>query len=158
MRTAALYVGLFGILLIVLSLRVSFVRRDARVALGDGDNEMLRRRIRAHGNFVEFVPIALLLLALAEHTGLGSLFIHLFGIVLLAGAHLARLRHLPGQGGFHLPHGRHAGDAHRHRHSVAVLHLGGADRPDRALSRSAPRRAPNKQEDRQCPIRRSARN
>jgi uncharacterized membrane protein YecN with MAPEG domain len=85
MRTAALYVGLFGILLIVLSLRVSFVRRDARIALGDGDNEVLQRRIRAHGNFVEFVPIALLLLALAEHTGLGSLFVHIFGIVLLAG-------------------------------------------------------------------------
>jgi uncharacterized membrane protein YecN with MAPEG domain len=85
MRTAALYVGLFGILLIVLSLRVSFVRRDARVPVGDGDNEVLLRRIRAHGNFVEFVPIALLLLALAEHTGMGSLFIHLFGIVLLVG-------------------------------------------------------------------------
>jgi uncharacterized protein len=85
MRTAALYVGLFGILLIILSLQVSLVRRDARVALGDGDNETLRRRIRAHGNFVEFVPIALLLLALAEHTGMGSLFIHLFGIILLVG-------------------------------------------------------------------------
>lgn len=85
MRTAALYVGLFGILLIILSLRVSFIRRDARVALGDGDNEVLRRRIRAQGNFIEFVPMALLLLALAEHTGLGSLFIHLLGIVLLAG-------------------------------------------------------------------------
>jgi uncharacterized membrane protein YecN with MAPEG domain len=85
MRTAALYVGLFGILLIVLSLRVSFVRRDARIALGDGNNETLQRRIRAHGNFVEFVPIALILLALAEHTGMGSLFIHLFGLVLLGG-------------------------------------------------------------------------
>lgn len=85
MRTAALYVGLFGILLIVLSLRVSFVRREARVPVGDGDNEVLLRRIRAHGNFVEFVPIALLLLALAEHTGMGSLFIHLFGIILLVG-------------------------------------------------------------------------
>lgn len=84
MRTAALYVGLFGLLLIVLSLRVSLVRRDARIALGDGENEMLRRRIRAQGNFVEFVPIALLLLALAEHTGMGSLFIHIFGIILLA--------------------------------------------------------------------------
>jgi uncharacterized membrane protein YecN with MAPEG domain len=85
MRTAALYVGLFGILLIILSLRVSFVRRDARVPVGDGDNEVLLRRIRAHGNFAEFVPIALLLLALAEHTGMGSLFIHLFGLVLLVG-------------------------------------------------------------------------
>ncbi len=85
MRTAALYVGLFGIMLIALSLAVSLARRDGRIALGDGDNEVLRRRIRAHGNFVEFVPIALLLLALAEHTGMGSLFIHLFGLILLAG-------------------------------------------------------------------------
>jgi uncharacterized protein len=92
MRTAALYVGLFGILMIVLSLRVSLVRRDARIALGDGDNEILRRRIRAHGNFVEFAPIALLLLALAEHTGMGSLLIHLFGLVLLA----ARISHAYG--------------------------------------------------------------
>jgi uncharacterized membrane protein YecN with MAPEG domain len=85
MRTAALYVGLFGLLLIVLSMRVSLVRRDARINLGDGENEILKRRIRAHGNFAEFVPIALLLLALAEHTGMGTLFIHLFGIILLAG-------------------------------------------------------------------------
>lgn len=92
MRTAALYAGIFGILLIVLSLRVSMVRRGARVALGDGENEVLRRRIRAHGNFVEFAPIALLLLALAEHTGMGSLFIHLFGLVLLA----ARIAHAYG--------------------------------------------------------------
>lgn len=92
MRTAALYVGLFGILLIVLSLRVSFVRRDARIALGDGGNEALRRRIRAQGNFIEFVPIAVLLLVLAEHTGMGTLFIHLFGLVLLA----ARIAHAYG--------------------------------------------------------------
>jgi uncharacterized protein len=92
MRTAALYVGLFGLLLIVLSLRVSMVRREARVALGDGENEILRRRIRAHGNFAECVPIALLLLALAEHTGMGALFIHIFGIILLA----ARVAHAYG--------------------------------------------------------------
>jgi uncharacterized membrane protein YecN with MAPEG domain len=85
MRTAALYVGLFGLLLIVLSMRVSLVRRDARINLGDGENEILKRRIRAHGNFAEFVPIALLLLALAEHTGMGTLYIHLFGNNLLAG-------------------------------------------------------------------------
>jgi hypothetical protein len=92
MRTAALYVGLFGLMLIFLSLRVSFVRRDERIALGDGDNIALRRRIRAQGNFIEFVPIALLLLVLAEHTGMGSLYIHIFGIILLA----ARIAHAYG--------------------------------------------------------------
>ena len=83
MRTVALYAGLFGLMLIVLSLRVSFIRREARVALGDGDEEILLRRIRAHGNFIEFVPITLLLLALSEHLGLGSLFVHLLGIALV---------------------------------------------------------------------------
>jgi len=92
MRTAALYVGIFGLMLIVLSLRVSLVRRDARIALGDGEDVILRRRIRAHGNFVEFVPMALLLLALAEHTGLGALFIHIFGLILL----VARIAHAYG--------------------------------------------------------------
>ena len=83
MRTAALYAGLLGLMLIVLSMRVSLARRDANVMIGDGGNEVLRRWIRAHGNFVEFVPFALLLLALSEHLNLGALFIHLLGLLLL---------------------------------------------------------------------------
>jgi uncharacterized membrane protein YecN with MAPEG domain len=84
MRTAALYAGILGLMLIFLTLSVANGRRSARVALGDGGNEVLRRRIRAHGNFVEYVPITLLLLALSEHLGLGSLFIHLLGIAFIA--------------------------------------------------------------------------
>ena len=89
MRTVALYAGFLGLMLIVLSMRVSLARRDAQVSTGDGGNDVLHRWIRAHGNFVEFVPFAVLLLALSEHLNLGALFIHLFGLLLI----LARIAH-----------------------------------------------------------------
>lgn len=92
MRTAALYAGLLGLLLIVLSMSVSMARRNAKASLGDGGDETLRRRIRAHGNFIEFVPLAVVLLALSEHLGLGALFVHILGLVLLA----ARISHAYG--------------------------------------------------------------
>ena len=84
MRTAALYAGLLGLVLIALMASVSMARRRAKVNFGDGGDEILRRRIRAHGNFIEYAPLAALLLALSEHLGLGSLFIHILGLILVA--------------------------------------------------------------------------
>lgn len=92
MRTAALYAGLLGLMLIALSMSVSMARRSVRASIGDGGDEILRRRIRAHGNFAEFVPLTVLLLALSEHLGLGTLFIHILGLILLA----ARIAHAYG--------------------------------------------------------------
>lgn len=90
MRTAALYAGILGIFLIALSMRVSLARRDANVMIGDGGDPTLRRWVRAHGNFIEFVPFALLLLALSQHLNLGALYIHLLGLLLVA----ARVAHV----------------------------------------------------------------
>lgn len=92
MRTAALYAGLLGLLLFALTLSVSEARHRTKTAIGDGGDEVLRRRIRAHGNFVEYVPLSLLLLALSESLGLGSLFVHMLGLVLL----VSRIAHAYG--------------------------------------------------------------
>jgi len=92
MRTAALYAGLLGLLLFALTLSVSEARHRTKTAIGDGGDEVLRRRIRAHGNFVEYVPLSLLLLALSESLGLGSLFVHMLGLVLL----VSRIAHAHG--------------------------------------------------------------
>lgn len=92
MRTAALYAGLHGVLLIILMASVSMARRRIGVTIGDGGDESLRRRIRALGNFAEFVPLVLILLALSQHLGLGSLYVHLLGLILLG----ARLAHAYG--------------------------------------------------------------
>ncbi|SBV33445.1 Membrane-associated proteins in eicosanoid and glutathione metabolism (MAPEG) [uncultured Sphingopyxis sp.] len=54
-----------------LALRVGRVRTKEKVFIGDGGNDLLTRRMRAHSNFVENTAFVLILLALVE-LGLGS--------------------------------------------------------------------------------------
>jgi uncharacterized membrane protein YecN with MAPEG domain len=58
-----------AILLIWLAARVSRLRRPLKIGLGDGGNEALLRRIRAHANYAENMPIFLILLGLLELSG-----------------------------------------------------------------------------------------
>jgi hypothetical protein len=81
----SLYAALAGLMLVVLTVRIIAVRRQLRVSAGDGGNEDLARRVRAHGNFIEFVPLALILMALTEMTGASVIVVHVLGVVLIAG-------------------------------------------------------------------------
>src|SRR3546814_3299217 len=54
-----------------LALRVGRVRTKEKVFIGDGGNDLLTRRMRAHSNFVENTAFVLILLALVE-LGFGS--------------------------------------------------------------------------------------
>lgn len=92
MPITALYAGLLGLLFVVLSIRVIAVRREARVALGDGGHAALQRRMRVHGNFAEYAPLGLILLGLAESLRTDVRLLHVIGVVLLAG----RLAHAIG--------------------------------------------------------------
>lgn len=92
MPVTALYAGLLAPIFVVLALRVIGMRRGAQVAVGDGGDRMLLRRIRVHANFAEYVPMALLLLALAESLRTDPRILHALGICLLAG----RLSHAYG--------------------------------------------------------------
>ena len=85
MSITPIYAGLATFILIVLSFRVIAGRRSAGVALGDGGDRALLRRQRAHGNFAEYVPLALLLMALAELQGAPAWTLQLIGVALLAG-------------------------------------------------------------------------
>jgi len=53
---------------------------------------ILRHRMRAHANFMEYVPLALILLILLELQGFQDSFIHIMGIGLLAGRILHGLK------------------------------------------------------------------
>ncbi|HEX6865740.1 MAG TPA: MAPEG family protein [Caulobacteraceae bacterium] len=55
--------------LILLSVPVSLRRRKLSISRGDGGDETLGRRIRAQGNYIEYVPIALIAFGLAEAGG-----------------------------------------------------------------------------------------
>jgi uncharacterized membrane protein YecN with MAPEG domain len=82
---ALLFAGLHGLLLLALSAQVSRWRYRARAGLGDGGNADLARRIRVQGNFVEYVPLALVLLVLLELGGLAPAWLWVAGAALLAG-------------------------------------------------------------------------
>lgn len=85
MPVTALYAGLLALLFVYLAVRVIQLRREGRVAVGDGGNALLLRRMRVHANFAEYVPLALILMALAESLNTWIWLLHIFGVALLAG-------------------------------------------------------------------------
>lgn len=84
MVATPLYAGLLVFLYLVLSLRV-IQRRQTGAKLGDGGDPLMLRVIRGHGNFSEYVPIALVMMAVLELGHASIYLLHAFGIVLLAG-------------------------------------------------------------------------
>jgi len=81
----ALYAGLAALILVALSVRVIAGRYQARALSGDGGDEGLSRRIRAHGNFTEYVPVSLIVMAVLEMTKTSVLLVHVLGAALIAG-------------------------------------------------------------------------
>jgi uncharacterized protein len=92
-----LFAGCCALLQCALSALVIARRAQRGISLSDGGDEQLLRCIRAHGNFVETVPMALLLMALLEMNGLASIWLLGLGALLVTG----RLLHAYGllQGG-----------------------------------------------------------
>jgi len=56
----------FAVLFVLLSINVIRARRKHKVGLGTGRNKSVERAMRVHANFAEYVPFALLLIALLE--------------------------------------------------------------------------------------------
>ena len=80
-----LYALALGLIFLILFMRVSSVRSDAKISYGDGGNALLLQRIRQHGNFMEWVPFVLILMILAEGMGAPALYIHISGVLLVVG-------------------------------------------------------------------------
>lgn len=85
MPATALWAALLAPVCLWLSLRVIGQRRRTRIAIGTGGDPALERAMRAQANFAEYVPFALVLMALAEAGGTPAWAIHPLGAVLLAG-------------------------------------------------------------------------
>ena len=85
MRITALYAGLLALLFVGLSVQVIRRRVSNMVSLGDGGDAELSRRVRVHGNFAEYVPLALILIALSETLGAPALLLHALGLATLVG-------------------------------------------------------------------------
>lgn len=80
-----LYAALLGLLLLGLSLIVVRLRRRHGVPTGDGGHADLARAMRVQANFVEYVPLTLLLLFMLEMSRQPVWALHLLGAALLVG-------------------------------------------------------------------------
>ena len=69
MTITPIYAAVLGILFCLPSLNVVRARGATKISLGDGGDTVLSRHIRAHGNFVEYVPLSLILILLIEEAG-----------------------------------------------------------------------------------------
>ena len=74
-----------AVIFLILWFRVSAVRGRAKISFGDGGNVELLRRVRQHGNFVEWTTFVLILMILAEGMGAPALYLHISGALLLIG-------------------------------------------------------------------------
>jgi len=88
MSITAFYASLLAFLFLLLSARVIAQRREARVEIGHGESPELLRRSRVHANFAEYVPLALILLVLAESLKAPSAFLHALGLALVVGRYV----------------------------------------------------------------------
>ncbi|MBP0464030.1 MAPEG family protein [Roseomonas sp. PWR1] len=97
MWATALWAALLAPVCLWLSARVIGQRRRAQVPIGTGGDAALERAVRAQANFAEYVPFALLLMALAEAAGAPGWALHPPGALLLAGriAHGSGLMRVP---------------------------------------------------------------
>src|SRR5438034_6012059 len=85
----ATYLAILALLYTVLALQVGRLRQRDRAAFGDNGSLALRSAIRAHANFIEYVPIITLMVAMLEMSGLPAMRVHLLMGALL----VSRLLH-----------------------------------------------------------------
>lgn len=89
-----LYAGVLGIMAVALGATAGIMRGKQGIAFGDGGNNELLLRMRRHANFVEYVPLALILIALLEMQAVPAIAIHALG----GGLVLGRVLHWVGFG------------------------------------------------------------
>ena len=94
-QIVALYIALNLILAPLLMYRVGQVRIGKKINLGDGGDDLMLSRIRAHGNFTENAPLALIGLIGFAMLSAPPLVLHIFGAAFFIG----RILHAMGMAG-----------------------------------------------------------
>lgn len=72
MLVTSILAAVAALALVGLSAAVSQRRSNVGIDVGHGDDDALFRRIRAQGNFIEYVPLALIVIGLGEYGGVAA--------------------------------------------------------------------------------------
>jgi len=86
LAAAALIINLWHVM------RIGRLRASEKIIHGDGGNQLLMQRMRAQSNFVENVPLVLIMIAVIELTEKGGTWLAIVGAVFI----LSRISHLLG--------------------------------------------------------------
>ncbi|MCG8370419.1 MAG: MAPEG family protein [Proteobacteria bacterium] len=88
------YASLFAIFALILSFRAGGLRGKTGISLlyGDPANMDLAERVRVHQNFLEYVPLILIMFAALEAQGVSRMFLYVTGDLLV----IARIAHAIG--------------------------------------------------------------
>jgi len=79
----AITTALLALMLLAVSVRVTILRRRKKVSFLDGGDPELRTAIRVQGNFIEYVPILLILMGLLEAMNSAAGLVYAFGALLI---------------------------------------------------------------------------
>jgi uncharacterized membrane protein YecN with MAPEG domain len=88
----ALYAGVLGVMSIALAWLAGRRRGKTNISVGDGGDRQLLLAMRRHANFLEYVPLTLILLGLLEINGVPPTAVHVLG----AGLVVSRISHAIG--------------------------------------------------------------
>jgi uncharacterized protein len=93
----AMYAGILAIFALVLSAKAGFFRGKIGISVlfGEPANMELAQRVRVHQNFLEYVPMILILMGIIEINGGSATFLHFAGLLLIVSriAHAVGLRY-----------------------------------------------------------------
>ena len=93
-----LYASFFALFALVLSFRAGSFRGKAQISVlyGEPTNLELAQRVRVHQNFLEYVPLILIMFGLLEASGVSRMFLYVMGDLLIVAriAHAIGLKHL----------------------------------------------------------------
>ena|ERR1700733_8556632 len=78
-----LYAGLLGLMSIAIAYKAGSTRGKSGISIGHGDNKELLLAMRRQANFIEYVPMALIIIGLLEMNGVPRLAIHAMGASLV---------------------------------------------------------------------------
>ncbi|GGE61884.1 hypothetical protein GCM10011533_12930 [Streptosporangium jomthongense] len=95
------FAAVLGILLLVLSVQVVRFRLKYKKALGTTDDRDFEAAVRAHGNLIEYAPLGLIMLGIAELNGVASGLVYWTGMALVVGRILHAWGMISGHGGEH---------------------------------------------------------
>lgn len=74
-----------GLLMLILWAQVTRTRARTGISIGEAAHVHLHEWVRRHGNFIEWMPMTLILMALAELQGAPALWLGLAGALALGG-------------------------------------------------------------------------